>query len=99
MIMKYLEEKENLKDLVKNGIYIVDFYAEWCGPCKMLALDLEELENVNIIKVDIDKHMDLTREYGVMSVPTLLYVKDGVIKNKTIGYISKEEIEENLKAI
>lgn len=97
--MKHLEQNENLNDLIKSGTYLVDFYAEWCGPCKMLAPVLEEIEGANVIKVDVDIHMDLAREYGVMSVPTLLYVKDGVVKNKTIGYISKEEIEENLKGM
>lgn len=97
--MKHLEQNENLNDLIKSGTYLVDFYAEWCGPCKMLAPVLEEIEGANVIKVDVDIHMDLAREYGVMSVPTLLYVKDGVVKNKTIGYVSKEEIEENLKGM
>ena len=97
--MKHLEQNENFNDLIKSGTHLVDFYAEWCGPCKMLAPVLEEIEGVNVIKVDVDIHMDLAREYGVMSVPTLLYVKDGVVKNKTIGYISKEEIEENLKGM
>ena len=97
--MRHLEQNENFNDLIKSGTHLVDFYAEWCGPCKMLAPVLEEIEGVNIIKVDVDIHMDLAREYGVMSVPTLLYVKDGVVKNKTIGYISKEEIEENLKGM
>lgn len=97
--MKHLKQNENLNDLIKSGTYLVDFYAEWCGPCKMLAPVLEEIEGANVIKVDVDIHMDLAREYGVMSVPTLLYVKDGVVKNKTIGYISKEEIEENLKGM
>ena len=60
----------------------------------MLAPVLEEIEGVNVIKVDVDIHMDLAREYGVMSVPTLLYVKDGVVKNKTIGYIFIYPIEE-----
>lgn len=97
--MKHLKQNENLNDLIKSGTYLVDFYAEWCGPCKMLAPVLEEIEGANVIKVDVDIHMDLAREYGVMSVPTLLYVKDGVVKNKTIGYVSKEEIEENLKGM
>ena len=97
--MKHLEQNENFNDLIKSGTHLVDFYAEWCGPCKMLAPVLEEIEGVNVIKVDVDIHMDLAREYGVMSVPTLLYVKDSVVKNKTIGYISKEEIEENLKGM
>jgi len=97
--MKHLEQNENLNDLIKSGTYIVDFYAEWCGPCKMLAPVLEEIEGASVIKVDVDVHMDLAREYAVMSVPTLLYVKDGEVKNKTIGYISKEEIEENLKGM
>lgn len=97
--MRYLNEN-NLNELIKEGSHLVDFYADWCGPCKMLMPVLESLsKDVDIIKVDIDAFSDLAREYGIMSVPTLLYIKDGKIVNKTIGFMGKEEIKENLKEI
>ena len=98
-MVKHLEEKEDLKNIISKGKYIVDFYAEWCGPCKMLAPVLEELENIEVIKVDTDLHSELAREYGIMSVPTLLFVVDGEMKRKEIGFKTKAELEEIYKAL
>lgn len=94
-----LKEK-NFKDVIKEGVWIVDFYADWCGPCKMLSPVLESLEYDNILKVNVDAFGELAASFGVMSIPTLIFFKDGVEKNKIIGFTSKEEIEnvlENLK--
>lgn len=88
-------DKENFNDLIKEGNHLVDFYAEWCGPCRMLAPILEQLDDkINIIKIDVDKHEDLAREYGVMSIPTIIFFKDGVKKEELIGFRTKEELEE-----
>lgn len=91
-MIQYLE-KENLSDLVSSGVYIVDFYADWCGPCKMLGSVLEQLESVNIIKVNTDTHQELSQKFGVMSIPTIVFFKDGVEVKKEIGFKSKEELE------
>ena len=86
-------EKENFNELINKGACLVDFYAEWCGPCKMLMPILEELdEKINIIKVNVDKHEDLAREYRVMSIPTLIFFKDGEKKEEFVGFRSKEEL-------
>lgn len=93
-------ENEDFNELIKDDIVIVDFYANWCGPCKMLAPVLEELANergsVKIVKVDVDKHNDLARKYGIMSIPTLMYFKNGNLEKTTLGFISKEQIMENV---
>ena len=87
-------EKENFNEIISKGTNLVDFYAEWCGPCKMLMPILEELdEKINIIKVNVDEHEDLAREYGIMSIPTLIFYKDGDIKKEIVGFKSKEELE------
>ena len=89
-MIKYLD-KENINDLVKEGITLVDFYADWCGPCKMLGAVLENMD-LNIIKINTDNHHDLAVKYGVMSIPTVYIYKDGKEVSKFIGFKSKEEI-------
>ena len=70
--MKYLETN-NLNELIKDGNHLVDFYAEWCGPCKMLMPVLESIsDKIDIIKVDIDKFENLALEYRIMSVPAII---------------------------
>ncbi len=88
--MVYLEKEEDFKKEIEKGDVLVDFYATWCGPCKMLNSVLEELEEhierVKIVKVDIDSFEDLTKEHGVMSVPTLEVYHDGKLVKKEVGY-------------
>lgn len=97
-MIKYLEQ-ENLSDLVDSGVHIVDFYADWCGPCKMLGSVLEQLENVSIIKVNTDTHPELARDFGVMSIPTVVFFKDGKEVRKEIGFKPKEELERILNEL
>lgn len=92
--MTHLEEN-NLNELIGSGLHLVDFYAQWCGPCKMMAGELEKLEDkINIIKVDIDKFQELTSEYRIMSVPTLIIFKDGKKEEEIIGFHTYEELNE-----
>mgnify|MGYP000811455629 FL=1 len=76
---------------------IVDFYATWCGPCKMMAPVVAQLAEeyegtVKVGKLDIDQNVDIVAQYKIMSVPTFLVIKDGEIKAKLIGAVSKEEL-------
>ena len=91
-MIRHLENKEQFDELIKDKV-LVDFYADWCGPCKMLAPNLEKLD-YNILKVDVDKFQDLAISYGVMSVPTLILFKDGKEVNKSIGYLDIDELKE-----
>ena len=95
-MIKYLEN-ENLEDCLKEGITLVDFYADWCGPCQMMGEVLEKLTDVNILKVNTDTHEDLARKYGIMRIPTLIFFKDKKEVKKEIGFKTKEEIERILK--
>ena len=97
--MIYLE-KNKLDELIKEGTHLVDFYAEWCGPCKMLTPVLENLEDkINVIKVDIDKFEKLAFEYRIMSVPTLIFFKDGEKKEELIGFRDEEELLEVINSL
>lgn len=89
--------RENFNSVISNDVVLVDFFANWCGPCKMLGPILEEMANerssVKIVKVDIDESMELARQYGVMSVPTLLLFKDGNLVAQTTGFMPKTDLE------
>lgn len=85
--------QNNFDDLISKGNVLVDFYANWCGPCKMLSPVLEEIKDqVQIIKVDIDQNLELCKRFGVMSVPTLIYFKTPTDLKINIGYMPKEAI-------
>ena len=81
---------EEFNEFINNDCVIVDFYATWCGPCKMQAPVLDELSNsrseVKIGKVDVDKLQSLAQQYAVMSIPTLLLFKNGKLIDKKIGF-------------
>lgn len=97
--MIYLE-KNNLNELIKDGTCLVDFYAEWCGPCKMLTPVLESLEDkIKVIKVDIDKFEQLAFEYRIMSVPTMIFFKDGEKKEELIGFRDEDELLEVINSL
>ena len=86
--------ESNFSDLTNHGLVLVDFFATWCGPCKMLGPVLEDLASdrsgVKIVKVDIDENEALARSYGIMSVPTLMLFKDGQLIDQKVGFMPKE---------
>lgn len=75
---------------------VVDFYADWCGPCKMMAPIIDKLadenENIKVGKINVDDNQDLAVKYGIMSIPTIIIFKNGNISKKIIGLVDKEEI-------
>lgn len=94
--MKILSSKEFEEKVLKsNKKVLVDFFATWCGPCKMLAPILEQVQgetDVEIVKVDIDESMDLARKYGIMSVPTMILFENGEEKDRVTGLRQKSQI-------
>lgn len=88
---------EDFEHEIKKGIVIVDFYAVWCGPCKMMHPIMEQLKDlysdIKIIKVNVDNHEELSRKYGIMSIPTIILFKNGTIVEKNIGFVPLENLE------
>ena len=102
MINIFNEENFESEVLKSDKTTIVDFYADWCGPCKMMSPVIEKIaeenaENVKVGKVNVDDNQELAVEYNVMSIPTILIFKDGNIAKTFIGVTAKQEIEEAIK--
>lgn len=89
--------------LQADKLVVVDFWATWCGPCMMLSPVMEELDgemtDVKFCKVNVDDERDLAMEYGVQSIPMLLFVKNGEIVGTSIGYADKETIRARIEAV
>ena len=89
--------------LDKKGIALVDFWAEWCGPCRMIGPIIEELSSdydgkALIAKVDVDTNSELSQKYGVRSIPTILILKDGEVVDKHVGVATKQALAEKIEA-
>ena len=101
---EYIElTSENFDSTVENGVSLVDFWAPWCGPCRMLSPVIDELVNdfkdkANICKVNTDEEQNLAVKYGVRSVPTILIIKDGEIVDQVIGAQSKQALADKINA-
>lgn len=95
--MKKVNESQ-FNTSIKTGVVLVDFSAEWCGPCKMIAPVLEQLSKeyegkVNIITVDVDEEQNIAMRYSIMSIPTLMLFKDGKSVGQVVGFQSKPMLE------
>ena len=92
--------KEELSNL-KNEVVLLDFYADWCGPCKMLSPILEELSeefpSLKILKINVDEQPEAAQEFNVMSIPSLIFVKDEEVIDVSVGMKSKELLREWIK--
>ena len=96
--MKVIEGKnDNFNDLIEKGRVLVDFNADWCGPCQMLKPTIEEFadenDEIKVVSVNIDDEDSLAEKYGVSSIPCLVYFKDGKEIERSVGLVPKERIE------
>jgi thioredoxin 1 len=102
---KYIElTSENFEATVNSGVSLVDFWAPWCGPCRMIAPVIEELANdfdgkANICKINTDEQQELASKFGVRSIPTILFMKDGQVVDTMIGAASKQAFADKLNSL
>ena len=98
--VNYNNFKQNVID--KNGVVLVDFYADWCGPCQMMAPVLKEVESenadVSIVKVNVDNSPELAGVYGVMSIPNMKFFKGGEVVDEVIGAVPKAQMKAKFEA-
>ena len=85
-----------------DKLVLVDFYENWCGPCKMLSPIISEIANeysnsVKVCKVNVDESQELALKYNIMSIPTLIFLKNGVVIKSVVGFCSKSELDSTIK--
>lgn len=93
---------EDFNASIANGVCLVDFYADWCGPCQMLGPILESVDakvDANIFKVDVDSSQEIAAEYGVMSLPTMLLFKDGQKVDQKVGALQEDVLIEWINSV
>lgn len=93
--MKIINKEEYLAE-AKQGVVVIDFFATWCGPCRVMGNILSEIEKeldgkAKVFKIDVDQEEEISREYGILSIPTIIILKDGVLQEKHIGIWQKDE--------
>ncbi len=102
MALKELNSK-GFDNAISSGVAVVDFWAPWCGPCKMMEPAVKELSeemgDVAFYKLNVDQNQDVSMKYKVMSIPTILIFKDGELKDTSIGVLSKDMLESKIKTI
>ncbi|CAA6806731.1 MAG: Thioredoxin [uncultured Campylobacterales bacterium] len=102
---KYKElNSSNFDETIKSGVSLVDFWATWCGPCRMLGPIIDELATdyegkANICKVDTDAEKDLAVKFGIRSIPTILFFKDGELKDQIMGAVSKDTLAQKIDSL
>ena len=100
-VMKVTSSNFEEEVLNSDKTVLIDFYADWCGPCKMFSPIIEsvaeENEDVKVVKIDVDNAQDLAIKYQVMSIPTIVVIKNGKEVNRNVGVVSKSQIVEMVK--
>ena len=100
-VLKVTRENFEEEVLKSEKPVLIDFYADWCGPCKMLSPIIEQIakenDDINVVKINIDDERDLALDYDVMSIPTVVAIKDGKELDRIVGFVDKSEILKLIK--
>jgi thioredoxin 1 len=100
----HLTESNFKKEVIESGLpVLVDFWATWCGPCKMIAPVVEELakefdQKIKVGKVDVDENPNIAGQFGIMSIPTLMFFKNGKVMEQVVGALSKVDLKKKIMA-
>ena len=100
-VIKLNNENFKTEVLESNKVVLIDFFADWCGPCKMMSPVIDEIanevsENVKVCKLNVDEAQDIAIQYNVMSIPTLVIIKDGNVVDTLVGLRAKSEVLESI---
>ena len=102
--MIHIETEQQFEELLKEGVTLVDFYATWCGPCRMLSPFIEEISEeyegkVNVAKVDVDECGSIANKYSINAIPAILIFKDNELVKTNVGFLPKEELTSMLDEV
>lgn len=100
-MIKYIETKKEFDEFTKDKLVLIDFFATWCGPCRMLSPLLEEIDeeghDIHIVKIDVDRAKEIAIQFGIRVIPTMILLKNGQEIKRTQGYLAKNLILDFIK--
>lgn len=103
MAFEFTDDNFTAEAIEKEGVAVVDFWAEWCGPCRAITPIIEELSNeyngkVTVGKLNVDDNPEVAMKYGIRSIPTILVLKNGEVVDKTVGVTTKQALADKIEA-
>ena len=90
--MKHIKTVEEFHEVIKKERVLIDFYADWCNPCKMLEMILEDVDKIEVVKVDVDRFGSIAKEYKVLSIPALKIFSNGEVVKERTGLMTRDEL-------